>query len=84
MAAEYTNGNAQSLVQLQQDPNIEIRPFPEDVIRYLRDIAKEVVDELMASDPAAQNIGTAYFEYLSKATANSRISETAYLKSRDY
>jgi TRAP-type mannitol/chloroaromatic compound transport system substrate-binding protein len=84
MAAEYTNGNAQSLALLQQDPNIEIRPFPEDVIRYLRDIAKEVVDELMADDPASQKIGAAYFEYLERATANSRISEAAYLKSRDY
>jgi TRAP-type mannitol/chloroaromatic compound transport system substrate-binding protein len=84
MAAEYTNGNAQSLVQLQQDPNIEIRPFPEDVIRLLRDIAREVVDELMANDPASQKIGSAYFEYLERATANSRIGEAAYLKSRDY
>ena len=83
MAAEYTNGNANSLAMLQQDPNVEIRPFPEDVLRYLRSIAKEVVDELMASDPASQKIGTAYFEYLEKVAANSRITETAYLNARD-
>jgi len=84
MAAEYTHGNAMSLQQLQQDPNIEIRPFPEEVIRLLRSIAQEVVDELMAADPAAAKIGTAYFEFLETVSANSRISEQAYLDTRQY
>ena len=83
MAAEYTNGNANALAQLAQDPNIEIRPFPDEVLAYLRDIAKDIVDELMANDPAAQKIGTAYFEYLDKASENSRITELAYLRARD-
>ncbi len=83
MAAEYTNGNANALAQLMQDPNIEIRPFPDDVLAYLRGIAKEIVDELMASDPAAQKIGTAYFEFLDKASENSRITELAYLRARN-
>ncbi|HSG96695.1 MAG TPA: TRAP transporter substrate-binding protein [Woeseiaceae bacterium] len=83
MAAEYTNGNANALARLMQDPNIEIRPFPDEVLAYLRDIAKEVIDELMANDPAAMKIGTAYFEYLDKASENSRITELAYLRARN-
>jgi len=82
MAAEYTNGNAMSLRQLEADPNIEIRPFPDEVLRLLRDTAKEVVDELMASDPAAAKIGKAYFEFLDAVSAHSRISEMAYLETR--
>ncbi len=84
MAAEYTHGNATSLERLQQDPNIEIRPFPPEVIKLLRSIAQEVVDELMAEDPAAAKIGKAYFDYLDVVAANTRLSEQAYLNTREY
>lgn len=83
MAAEYTHGNAVSLAQLAEDPNIEIRPFPRDVLNLLRSITQEVVEELMANDPAAAKIGKAYFEFLDKASAYSRISESAYLQTRE-
>ena len=84
MAAEYTNGNAMSLAQLQQDPNIEIRPFPQEVLSLLKSLAKEVAEELMATDPKSAKIGKAYFDFLEKASANSRNSEKAYLAARDY
>jgi TRAP-type mannitol/chloroaromatic compound transport system substrate-binding protein len=83
VAAEYTHGNAMSLRQLKEDKNIEIRPFPDEVISLLRSIANEVVEELMASDPASAKIGKAYFEFLALVSENSRISDTAYLDSRN-
>ncbi len=82
MAADYTNGNAMSLAQLEQDEGIEIREFPEEVLQLMKSITDEVVAELMADDEAADRIGKAYFDYLDKAAANSRISEQAYLKTR--
>lgn len=84
MAAEYTHGNATALERLQQDPNIDIRPFPPEVIKLLRSNAQEVVDELMADDPAAAKIGKAYFDYLDIVAANGRLSEQAYLNTREY
>jgi len=83
VAAEYTHGNAMSLAQLEADPNIEIRPFPDEVLRLLKSITTEVVAELMSIDPAFAKIGKAYFEFLGKASANSRLSEKAYLHARD-
>ena len=83
VAAEYTHGHAMSLATLQEDTSIEIRPFPNVVMAVLRSIAKEVIAELMAADPAAEKIGAAYFEYLEKAAENSRISEAAYLEIRE-
>jgi TRAP-type mannitol/chloroaromatic compound transport system substrate-binding protein len=81
-ASDYAHGNAMSLAQLQQDPNVEIRPFPDDVLSLLRSLAREVVDELMADDPVAARIGKAYFDYLEKAQENSRITDHAYLLTR--
>lgn len=83
MAAEYTNGNAIALQQLLDDPSIEVRAFPDEVIRHLKEITAEVVAELMARDPAAAKIGKAYYEYLERAEVNSRISEQAYLHTRE-
>jgi len=83
MAAEYTHGNAISLAQLQADPNIEIRPFPDEVMALLKSTTEDVIAELMANDPAAAKIGKAYLEFLEKVSANSRIGEGAYLKIRD-
>ena len=83
MAAEYTHGNAMSLAQLQADKNIEIRPFPDEVLRLLRSISREVVEELMASDPASARVGKTYFDFLDKAAATSRLAEKAFLNARD-
>ncbi len=83
MAAEYSNGNGASLAQLAANKAIEIREFPADVLRLLRSISEEVVAELMASDPASAKVGKAYFDYLDKARANSKISYRAYLNSRE-
>ena len=75
-------GVAESLAQLMQDENIEIRKFPDEVLVLLRSIARDVVTDLMASDQPSAKIGEAYFEYLEKVAANSRITEKAYLDTR--
>jgi TRAP-type mannitol/chloroaromatic compound transport system substrate-binding protein len=82
MAAEYTNGNANSLQQLLHDPNVELRSFPDDVLQHLKAITAEVLAEMMESDPAMNKIGKAFYEYLEKMEPNSRISEQAYLDTR--
>ena len=82
MAAEYSHGNANSLQQLMADPNIDIRPFPAEVLQHLKIIAREIVEEMAANDPAAAKISKPYYEYLEKMEANTRISEQAYLETR--
>ena len=82
MAAEYTHGNANSLQQLQGDPSVEIREFPDDVLQHLKALSIEVVAELAAKDPAVAKISKAHYEYLEKMTANSRVTEEAYLATR--
>ena len=83
MAAEYTHGNATALQQVMDDPDIEVRAFPDDVLQHLKTITREVVDEMMEEDPAARKIGTAYYQYLDQLEVNSRVTEKAYLATRD-
>ena len=82
MAAEYSHGNANSLQQLLEDPTVEVRPFPPEVLQHLKTIARELVDEMAAKDPAVAKISGPYYEYLAKMEANTRISEQAYLDTR--
>jgi TRAP-type mannitol/chloroaromatic compound transport system substrate-binding protein len=48
----------------------------------MKAITADIVAEMMATDPAANKIGKAFYEYLEKVEANSRISEKAYLDTR--
>ena len=82
MTAEYVNGNARALQQLLADPDIHILPFPDDVLQLLKSLTQEVVADMVAADPAAAKIGKAYYEYLARAEANSRVTEYAFLRTR--
>lgn len=82
MAAEYVNGNSNALRQLFDDPDVEVRAFPPDVIDYLKSITDEIIAELVANDPAAAKIHASYQAYLEKSADNQRVSEQAFLATR--
>ena len=83
MVAEYTYGNANSLQQLLDDPDVELRRFPDDVLRLLRDITRDIVEETSATDPMWKKIAASYYEFLDKSVASQRVTEQAYLSTRD-
>ena len=83
MLAEYNHGNAMSLAWLQEEGTVELRRFPNDVIELLKKLTKEVLDELSARDEWAARIHKSYFDFLEKSVPNQRISEEAYLQTRD-
>jgi TRAP-type mannitol/chloroaromatic compound transport system substrate-binding protein len=82
MCAEYIHGNADALQQLVADPNVELRKFPDDVLAYLQEISIEVIDELVASDPASAKIFASYDAFRKKSILNQRVSEQAFLDTR--
>jgi len=82
MQAEYTHGNSVALQQLLDDPNVELRPFPDDVLQYLKSIAQEIVDEMVATDPAAAKIYASWSAFLQQSIPNQRITEQAFLETR--
>jgi TRAP-type mannitol/chloroaromatic compound transport system substrate-binding protein len=82
VAAEYTNGNANALRQLMEDPNVELRRFPDDVIAHLKSISEQVIRELVERDPAAAKIFASFDAFRRASTPNQRISEQAFLETR--
>lgn len=83
MMAEYTHGNAQALQQLLDDPRIDVRPFPDDVLRLLKSHTLDIVRELSATDPAWKKIADSYYAFMQTSTENQRVTEGANLKTRD-
>jgi len=82
MMAEYTWGNAVALEQLKQDPNVEIRKLPDDVLKLLHDLSNQAIDEMAARDERAARIKASFDDFQAKAIPNGDITELAYLNAR--
>jgi TRAP-type mannitol/chloroaromatic compound transport system substrate-binding protein len=82
MMAEYTHGNAVALEQLMNDPNVDVRPYPDEVLGLLKKITEEIVEELSAIDPMWKRIATSYYAFMEQSTRNQFVTEMAHLKTR--
>ncbi len=82
MQAEYNYGNAMALQQLMADPNVEVRPFPDDVMALLKKLSTEAINDLSAEDEWSARIQKSFFEFLELSAKNQSISEQAYLNAR--
>ena len=83
MLAEYTHGNALALKQLEDDPNVDVRPFPDDVLRLLKSHTQDIVAELSAKDPMWKKIAESYYAFLETSTPNQFATEVANLNTRN-
>ncbi|MDJ0938155.1 MAG: TRAP transporter substrate-binding protein [Woeseiaceae bacterium] len=83
VAAEYTHGNVNALAELTADPDVELRQFPAEVLDYLQQISTEVIDELVASDPKSAKIYESFNAFREKSKLNQRITEGAFLETRE-
>jgi len=86
MLAEYIARNGESLEQLlklEARGQIEIRSFPDDVLRELRRLSEEVIQDLVKRDPAAEKIYASFDTYRKRTAKWTAISERAMLNTRD-
>ena len=82
MVAEYTHGNAMALKQLSEDPNVELRQFPQEVLDLLEEITREVVAEMSEGDELTKRIEDSYYAFLEVSREAQRVTEQAYLETR--
>ena len=81
--AEYTWGNAVALEQMKQDPDIEIRRLPDDVLELLQRLSREAMEELAANDEWAKRILESYDAFQNISEPNQLISEQAFMNARE-
>lgn len=82
MQDEFTAGNSAALKDLRDKHGVVPRPFPEDLLRQLREVSREVIDELGQSSPMATRIHASYREFETTVRAFHAISEEAYTEAR--
>ena len=83
MTSEYMARNAAALRQLDQNPNVEILSFPEPVLENLARLTLEVIEQLAAEDDHVARVWQSYRTFLEESATWQRISEQAYLATRD-
>jgi TRAP-type mannitol/chloroaromatic compound transport system substrate-binding protein len=83
MLAEYTTRNQSALVELIEKHNVDVRPFPDDVLQKLQTLSDEVVAEVAAADPMSEKVYKSYKAYRDNVKAYHAVSEQAYINTRD-
>ncbi|WP_085444467.1 TRAP transporter substrate-binding protein [Magnetofaba australis] len=82
MLSEYVARNNTALDALVKTHGVQLRRFPDDVLKKLKDLSDEVVGEIAKEDPLSQEIYDSFRAFRDQATAWHEVSEKAYLEAR--
>ena len=83
MLAEYTARNNAALHKLVHDHKVNLKPFPVDVLKKLRDLSDEVVAEIAAKDAMGKKVFNSFKAFRDQARAWHDVSELAYYNARN-
>jgi len=82
MYSQSTHESAINLASIQEEyPNVEIRDFPKDVLKALRDVNTQLLEEFAEKDPMTRKILDSIDSYSKKARSWTNFSDKAYLLS---
>ena len=82
MLAEFTARNNEALAVLVLEHGVELRRFPADVLDRLRELSREVIEELAAADPLVARVWQSQQAFLRQVRAWHDVSEAAYYLAR--
>ncbi len=82
MLADYTAQNQRALRMLATVHGIIPKPLPESVLRRLKQLSLEVLEELAAKDDMVARVYASYRDFQRNASGWQEISEKAYFDAR--
>ena len=82
MLAEYTARNNDALHALVSKYKVDLRPFPDEVIKKLHSLSDEVVAEVANKDKMSKKVYQSFIKFRDQAKAWHDISEAAYMRAR--
>lgn len=83
MLDEYVANNQRALFELQTKHNVDVRPFPKEVLLGLKQLSEEVLNNIAHQNALTQEVFQSLDQYRTQSRAFSNISERAYLNSRE-
>lgn len=82
MLAEYTARNNAALNTLVNKQKVILRQFPDDVLKKIKTLSDEVVEEVAAKDQMTRKVYESFKKFRDQAKAWHAVSEQAYMKAR--
>jgi len=82
LLSEYTARNNEALETLITRHKVDLRKFPDEVLKRLHTISNEVVAEVAEREPAAGRVYASFRKFRDQAVAWHEVSERAYLNAR--
>ncbi|MDZ7661370.1 TRAP transporter substrate-binding protein [Thiohalophilus sp.] len=83
MLSEYTARNNQALKTLVEKHNVDLRRYPDDVLKKLRNLSDEVVAEVAEKDKMSKKVYESFKKFRNQAMEWHRISEQTYMAARE-
>ncbi|MDR9436762.1 MAG: TRAP transporter substrate-binding protein [Thiohalophilus sp.] len=83
MLAEYTARNNQALKTLVEEHNVDLRRYPDDVLKKLRNLSDDVVAEVAEQDKMSRKVYESFKKFRDQAMEWHRISEQTYMAARE-
>ena len=83
MLSEYTARNNQALDVLVNKHKVNVLPLPDEVLKKLKTVSDEVVNELTAKDAMSKKIHSSIMEFRSQAMKWHNLSEQSFMNARE-
>ena len=82
MSAEFTARNAEALQTLVRDHGVQVRPYPQDVLRELQRLSAEILEEAAGTDAMFRRVLDSLTAFQRTMTPYIDIAERAMLNTR--
>ncbi|MCH9743086.1 MAG: ABC transporter substrate-binding protein, partial [Proteobacteria bacterium] len=82
MLAEFTMRNQLALQALEKEHGVQVKFFPDDVMRALKKVSDEVLDEEAAKDPLSAKVWASQKAFREAVTPWTNMAEGAIIRAR--
>jgi TRAP-type mannitol/chloroaromatic compound transport system substrate-binding protein len=82
MYADFEARNGEALKSLVEEHDVELRPFPDDVLAELKRASREVIEELAASDAMAAKVWASLGAYIDRVKTSTAIGSQYFVDRR--
>ncbi len=78
--AEFESKNVEYLNKLVKEENVQLKAFPEQVLKDLKKLSGEVLQEVVETDSDSRKVWDSYTAFRKKVSQWSKVTEQAYAK----
>lgn len=83
MLDSYTAHNSRALKELSENPKVQIRKLPDEVLKRFYEITMQVYEQQSAKDPKFKKVYDSYKSFMDDSAAYQKISEQTYYEVRE-